>query len=204
MEKRYHGLFKEYAEGEFIPTLLEFLQTDHKILVVEYKGKHLNSLIGFQADALKSKIPLRFILRLIGVQLFRKPLFQLLRMVSGGEWKNRLYRLCGMKIGKEVYIASDVYIDPFLPELITIGDGTIIGEHATILTHEFTIKHARYGRVHIGEQVLVGAFSIIRGGITIGDRAIIAMDSLINKDVPGSELVGGIPEHEIKKLKKLI
>ena len=57
--------------------------------------------------------------------------------------------------------------------------------------------------MQIGKQVLVGADAIIRSGVTIGDKAVIAMDSLINKDVPAQDEVGGIPEHEIKKLKKL-
>ena len=160
--------------------------------------------MGFQDDAKHIKIPLRLTLKLIKTKLICRPLFAILKSFNGGKLKNMIYRLFGVKIGKDVFIAPNVHIDWLLPELITIEDGCIIGEHCTILTHEFTIKHGRIGRVHIGKQVTVGAFSIIRSGVTIGDKAVVAMDSLVNKDVSAKDEVGGVPEHEIKKLKKLV
>ena len=90
------------------------------------------------------------------------------------------------------------------PELITIEDGSIIGHGTTILAHGFTIKHAKIGRVHIGKQVVIGAKTVIECGVTIGDGAVVAINSVVNKDVSAREEVGGVPEHEIKKLKKLI
>lgn len=192
MKKVHHGIYRGYKKERLIDAILNFLNSDHKVLVIEYKGEKLNSILGFKDEAKHMKVPLKYLVRMLIIKFFQQPLFRLVRAFNGGELKNGIYRLFGAKIGKDVFISPRVYIDENLPQLITIEDGCIIGENAAILTHEFTIKHVRLGRVHIGKQVVVGAFSIIRSGVTIGDGAVIAMDSLINKDVPPQDEVGGI------------
>ncbi len=111
--------------------------------------------------------------------------------------------LTGMNIGKNVGIAMATDIDPSYPELITIGDNAIIGWKVNILCHEFTGKHIRLGRVSIGRNALVGAFSSIRAGVTIGENSVVAMDSFVNIDIPPNEMWGGVPARKIKKLKKV-
>jgi acetyltransferase-like isoleucine patch superfamily enzyme len=60
-------------------------------------------------------------------------------------------------------------------------------------------KFKNYQPVTIGNDVWVGANSIIIDGITIGDGAIIAANSLVIKDVGAYEIVGGNPAKLIKK-----
>ncbi len=110
----------------------------------------------------------------------------------------------GIKIGKNVGIAPSTEIDPYYPELISIGDNVTIGWKVNILCHEFTQARIRFGRVNIGKNVLIGAFSLIRSGVSIGDNSVIAMDSFVNKDIPPSELWGGVPARRIRKLKEAI
>lgn len=50
----------------------------------------------------------------------------------------------------------------------------------------------------IGNDVWIGTNSTIRGGVTIGDGAIVAMGSVVTKDVPPYAIVGGVPAHIIK------
>jgi acetyltransferase-like isoleucine patch superfamily enzyme len=50
----------------------------------------------------------------------------------------------------------------------------------------------------IGNDVYIGYNVTILGGVTIGDGAIIAADSLVNKDVPAHTIFGGIPAKFIK------
>lgn len=52
--------------------------------------------------------------------------------------------------------------------------------------------------VVIGNDVWIGANAILLGGITIGDGAIIAAGSLVNKDVPPYAIVGGVPSKIIR------
>jgi acetyltransferase-like isoleucine patch superfamily enzyme len=107
-----------------------------------------------------------------------------------------------MKIGKDVGISPDVDMDAFYPELISFDDGVIIGWKVNILCHEFTEDSIRLGRVHFGKNVLVGAFSSIRSGVTIGEHSVVAMDSFVNKDIPPYEIWGGVPAKFIKKVDK--
>ena len=112
--------------------------------------------------------------------------------------KNALYRLIGVKIGKHVVIAAYVVIDPYFPELITIEDNVIIGVGAAILTHEYSQKGLRKGPVIIKKRALIGGKSMIRSGVTIGENAVVASMSFVNKDVASDEVVGGIPAKKIQ------
>lgn len=62
----------------------------------------------------------------------------------------------------------------------------------------------------IGNDVWIGTNAVIKGGITIGDGAIIAMGAVVTKDVPPYAIVGGVPAKVIKyrfneaQIKKLL
>ena len=111
-----------------------------------------------------------------------------------------LCNLLGMKIGKNVGIALGVEFDELFPEVVTIEDNVIIGLKVHILCHEFTQKKIRLGRVHIKQNALIGAFSVVRSGVTIGANSMVAMCSFVNKDIPDNELWGGVPARKIKDL----
>ncbi len=51
---------------------------------------------------------------------------------------------------------------------------------------------------HIGNDVWIGAKSIVMDGVTIGDGAIVAAGSVVTKDVPPYAIVGGAPAKIIK------
>ena len=113
------------------------------------------------------------------------------------DMKNSIYRLIGVKIGKNVVIAPYVQIDPFFPEFITLEDNVIIGWGAKIFTHEFTQNKIRKGKVHIKKRALIGGFSVIRSGITVGNHAVVSLNSFVTKDVQDHEKVGGNPAKKI-------
>ena len=121
------------------------------------------------------------------------------RVIPFIEIKNSLYRMIGVKIGKNVVIAAYTIIDPFFPELITIEDNVIVGVGATILAHEYTQEKLRKGRVHIKKRALIGAGSLIRCGITVGEHAVVGAKSFVNKDVPDFTTVGGVPAKVYRK-----
>jgi acetyltransferase-like isoleucine patch superfamily enzyme len=114
------------------------------------------------------------------------------------ETKNRLYRKTGMKIGKDVSIFGS-NLDIFFPELIEIGDNSVIGNNVSVLTHEFVVGGWRRGPVKIGKNVTVGTVTLVLPGVEIGDNATVAAYSLVNKNVEPGSFVGGVP---IKKLKR--
>src|SRR3989344_5049814 len=53
--------------------------------------------------------------------------------------KNFLYRILGMKIGKDTTIGLMAMFDIFYPNKISIGKNCVIGYNATILAHDITV-----------------------------------------------------------------
>jgi len=170
----------------------DFIKSGKKIKIFVFKEKNKNASL-----AMSHWVN-------IVASTFRYLLFLFVRFFGFPPVNVWIYRMCGVKIGKNTMIGIDVIFDHFHPGLISIGDDCTIGWGTKILSHEGYLRHFRLGRVAIGNNVLIGSFSMIRSGVTIGDDAIIAMGSLVNKDVPPNEEVGGIPDHEIKKLRSLL
>jgi acetyltransferase-like isoleucine patch superfamily enzyme len=112
--------------------------------------------------------------------------------------KRFLYQLIGMKIGAGTSVGFGAMFDFFFPELISIGENSIIGYNTTILCHEFLIDKWKKGKVEMGDKVMIGAQCLIMPGVKIGNRAQIASYSLVNKDIPPGQTWGGIPARKIK------
>lgn len=112
--------------------------------------------------------------------------------------KNWIYRrVLGMKVGRHTAFALMVMVDVFFPERISIGNNSIIGYNATLLTHEYLIKEYRLGDIRIGSDVMIGANVTILPGVTIGDGAVVAAGSVVYKDVAPYARVGGNPLREL-------
>jgi len=112
-----------------------------------------------------------------------------------------LYRAMGMKIGKGVFFGVWVKIDPSYPELIDIGENTLIGMGAKIAVHDMTHDTLRLGRVSIGKNAIIGGYSLIRCGIKIGDKAVTGIGSVVYKNVPSGAMVTGNPARMVKESK---
>lgn len=150
-----------------------------KIIIIQHKKDNI------LYDWIKIRSPVTIVLNYLIINLGSiLPLY----------WKIWLYRniLC-MKIGKRVAIAPEASFDSFYPNLIRIGNNVIIGQRAFIFTHEYTHKHIRFARVNIKSNAVIGAFCVIRSGVTIGKNSIVAMNSYVNKNIPDNEVWGGVP-----------
>ncbi|MFH1445629.1 MAG: acyltransferase [Nanoarchaeota archaeon] len=119
-------------------------------------------------------------------------IINLCKRLPASEFKNKLYRRIGMKIGKNVSIFGSNF-DIFFPELIEIGDNTIIGQSNMFITHEFLQNEWHNGGIKIGKNVLIGTMVLVIPGVKIGDNSTIAAYSLVNKSVPKNSFVGGVP-----------
>lgn len=160
-----------------------------RIKRIKYKGKRLNSA----CEWYKTKNPIKV--------LFYSFLMTLMKVLPPCSFKNSVFRLMGVKIGKDVVISPGVLIDPFFPELIKIDDGSIIGWDSKLITHEYLIDEILIGEIQIGKKALIGNSSIVRPGVVVGDGSVVGYNSLVNKDVPPKTLVGGLPIKIIRKLK---
>lgn len=124
---------------------------------------------------------------------------QLCRYSPSLAFKNFLFKyLLKMKLGDRVAWGLMVMVDVFWPENIIIGEDTIIGYNSTLLCHEFLVNELRLGKIKIGKRVMIGANTTILPGVNIGDGAIVAAGSLVNKDVMPGDFVAGVPISVIK------
>jgi acetyltransferase-like isoleucine patch superfamily enzyme len=112
--------------------------------------------------------------RRINLPLVRRILLQLQTALSflmkGTPLKIKLYRWMGFHIGQNVEIMQMAWLDHFRPELIFIGDNTLIGAFSQITVHDYSGSgRFRYGLVEIGANCTIGAGTGI-GPIRIEDN----------------------------------
>lgn len=107
--------------------------------------------------------------------------------------KIALLRWSGAKVGQNVFISADVWIDPTFPELLTIEDDVLIGVGAKIGLHEFGIDEFRAGRVILRQHCVIGGFAMIRCGVEIGRGAVVSAGAAVGRDVPAGTLALGNP-----------
>jgi acetyltransferase-like isoleucine patch superfamily enzyme len=138
------------------------------------------------------KNPLRIAFNYITIALCR-----ILPSLSLKCW---LLRRTGVKIGKNVSFALESTIDIFFPELIEVGDNSLVGFNSVILAHEFLVNELRVGEVKIGRNVTIGANCTILPGVEIGDNSVISAHSLVNRSIPPNVLAGGVPAKVIRRL----
>ena len=112
----------------------------------------------------------------------------------------------GITIGNDVGIPRNVTLDG--RGGIDIGDDTMIGFESIILTSTHISKDKNIpirkqgmfrAPVKIGKNVWTGARVIILPGVTVGDGAIIAANSVVSKDIPSNTVYGGVPASFIRE-----
>jgi acetyltransferase-like isoleucine patch superfamily enzyme len=114
------------------------------------------------------------------------------------EWR-RLYlnKVWGMDIGRGATISLQANLDKTFPQGIHIGEDTAVNFDAVILTHDFINGYAKH-HTRIGRCCHIGARSVIMPGITVGDHSIVAVASVVMKNVPPNSLVAGNPARVIE------
>jgi acetyltransferase-like isoleucine patch superfamily enzyme len=100
-------------------------------------------------------------------------------------------RLWGMDIDPTAYIEPTALIDRTFPRGVHIGPDCYVGEHAVVLTHDFT--RGLYLTTSIGARTHLGARSIVLPGITVGEDCIVEPGALVNRDMPAASTAQGNP-----------
>ncbi len=104
-----------------------------------------------------------------------------------------------VKIGNNVTIKNGVY----LWDGIEIEDEVQIGPNVTFTNDKYPRAKQPFNiqKIIIKKRASIGAGSIILGGVTIGENAMIGAGSTVTKDVPDNELWFGNPAKFIRTLK---
>lgn len=121
-----------------------------------------------------------------------------------GDMDIEKFKKRGLVVGDDFVCMSGVIIDPSHCWHIKIGNNVTLAPRVHILAHDTSTKlflnHTRVANVTIGNNVFVGAGSIILPGVTIGDRVVIGAGSVVSKDIPSNSLAVGNPARIIKTL----
>src|SRR3989338_1938976 len=140
-------------------------------------------------------------------------------------WVRKLvYMLAGIEIGDGSTL--HMWACFYDPSQITIGDDSIIGDHAFIDgrakvmignhvdiassvmiyngKHDYESEDFRpvFSPVVIKDYVFIGARVIIQPGVSIGIGGIVAAGAVVAQDVPDFAIVGGVPAKVIGERKR--
>lgn len=121
-----------------------------------------------------------------------------------GEYTTEKLISMGMKVGKNFNRLNGVILDPGHCWLIDIGDNVTMAPRVHILCHDASTKqflnYTKIGRVNIGNNVFIGAESVVLPGVTIGDNVVIGANSTVTHDIPSNSVAVGSPARVISTL----
>jgi acetyltransferase-like isoleucine patch superfamily enzyme len=119
----------------------------------------------------------------------------------------RLYRLMGVKIGRNVFIGLDCILDSSYPELITLEDEVVTSFRIMLICHGISAdsqghapcKKDRYvAGIILKKKCYIGAGAIILPGVVVGENAVVAAGAVVTRDVERFTAVAGVPAKKIK------
>ncbi len=123
----------------------------------------------------------------------RNALFKLKKKIVGTNVEQ--FKKAGGIAGDNVHIFAS-FLDPSFPWLIKIGDNVTITD-VKILCHDAstqkTLGFTKIGRVTIGNNVFIGAKTVILPNVTIGDNVVIGAGSVVTRDIPCNTVAVGNP-----------
>lgn len=103
----------------------------------------------------------------------------------------------GFRAGKNFQYNSGFPIDANWPWLISVGDDVTLASNVRILAHDASTAkagaHTKIGIVKIGNNVFIGADSIVLCNTRIGNNVIIGAGSVVTHDVRSNSVYAGNP-----------
>ena len=122
-----------------------------------------------------------------------------------------MWRIMGAKVGKGVYIGSEVWIDIGNTYLITLEEGVHIANRCFLLCHQRNFSNYYEGDTYsdlpyerkpiiLKKGCLLGSGVTILPGVSIGEGSIIGAGSVVTRDIPDWSLAIGRPAKVIKKI----
>ncbi len=108
-----------------------------------------------------------------------------------------IYRRCGFKIGKSVFIGMRCYLDDMCYDLMTIGDHVTISYGVYFACHG---KNQGHYPIVIEDHAYIGMRAAVISkncmgseGVRIGKQAVVGAFTLVNRDVPENTCAVGVP-----------
>jgi acetyltransferase-like isoleucine patch superfamily enzyme len=89
---------------------------------------------------------------------------------------------------------------------IDIADDVMIGPNVSIITSGHPIERSQRRAMVIAKPIVIGrnvwiaAGATIIGGVIVGENSVVAAGSVVTRDVPPNNLVGGNPARVIRSI----
>jgi len=123
------------------------------------------------------------------------------RFVPGVQLRARLHRWRGVRIGMNVFIGDEVYLENNYPERIEIGDNVQIGIRTIIMAH---LRGP--GRVIIEKDAYIGPGCVIAAAngrtVRIGSGAVIGALTVVTSDVPPRAFLRPKPAEQVATVRQ--
>src|SRR2546421_324035 len=127
--------------------------------------------------------------------LWKMAALEYLRAFDGTPFKNVIWRLMGVRIGRRVF-DDGVHISE--RTLTTIGDDCVFNQWSKIQCHSLEDGTFKSDRSTLGAGCTLGVGALVHYGVTMGDGSLLAADSFLMKgeEVPAHARWGGNPARE--------
>lgn len=135
--------------------------------------------------------------------MFFRKVFLVILMLMNGDKRARFLK----RINYFGAQGDGCYFQPYNfgtePELIYFGNNVVLASQVMFINHDITSTlfnkmenvnkyKKRTGAIHIGNNVFIGARSMILYDVKIGNNVIVGAGSLVNRDIPDGSVVAGI------------
>lgn len=116
-------------------------------------------------------------------------------MVSGSPLYSSWLRMLGARVGAEVNLGS---VTVRVPELISIGDGTSIGNAVNLENARVEGGMLHLGRIDIGHEACIDSYVVLEGNTSVGDYGHLEGQSALSdgQRVPNHKIWHGSPARE--------
>jgi non-ribosomal peptide synthetase-like protein len=130
-------------------------------------------------------------------RFWKVPATQYIQAFNGTPFKNVIWRLLGVRIGRRVF---DDGCSLSEKTFLTIGDGCTLNAGSIIYCHSQEDGAFKSDRVSIGAGCTLGVGAFVHYGVTMGDGSTLAPDSFLMKgeEIPPGEQWGGNPAMEMR------
>ncbi len=132
----------------------------------------------------------------------------LLKLFGAKIGKNIIIKPCinikfpwNLMIGDNVWIGENVWIDNLT--LITIGNNVCISQGAMLINGNHNYKSVNFDLmlqpIVIENGVWICAKSIVNGGVTVGENAVLLTGSVANNSLEANSIFQGVPAIKVRE-----
>ncbi len=111
-------------------------------------------------------------------RFWKVPATAYIQMLDGTPYKNLVWRLLGVRIGRRVFDDGCHIVER---SLVTVGSDCTLNAATTVQGHSLEDGTFKSGHITIGSGCTVGTGAFVHYGVTMGEQAVLGPDSFVMK-----------------------